>query len=774
MTQKEPVVGETTQNGRKRRRFPLASIVVAVILFLQVAFYFLVGIADLFSVGVLGSKPAADFIVEGALSPEGSLLVAGGFALVFGALGLAVMVGLFFGRRWAWASAMTWATLSLALGLVYYFRGDPRYWSMLGAVVFVLALNQASVQRAFTKQSARVTPATGSQQSDMVSAPTEASNLELLRTFEPVLRFTKGERFFPTDVERYVSRSSLWVRHPDGKEEVLARRGELDMEGLARHREHVFGTVEYLRFNDTLSVAEGARALSEVRRLRKQDDAVFRPGVGRLARVGFAPRVVDALFSLSLLLRGKVHPVTAAAAELEYHRMLLQDQRHPYYGRVARRGGWTILQYWFFYCYNSWRSGYEGANDHESDWENILIYLYEEDGRLHPEWVGYASHDFHGDDLRRRWDDRGQLELVEGHPVVWAGAGSHASYFQQGEYQAKVALPVPNWIRAVSRGLTFFWTRILGQAGRTSDPLRIPFVDYARGDGTSIGPGQEHGWEPVVIDESTPWVSRYRGLWGLFANDPTSGENAPAGPMYERSGEPRRSWYDPLGFVGLDKEPTPPAAKDLLAQESARIEQRQLDVDRLIGQRLSELHVISAEMLAMEGNPNLRTRYLKSADETVSVRDDLRRLQQELTENEAVLGAVREKMATLEEGRRSDPRAHIKQLAQPVPQADLRLNRAAEAWGAVSLSLILLGIVALLVLARDHLWIGLVVMIGAVLLLEAILRGHYVRTLGGIAAILAVISAILLIVHLWLWVIAIILAALALFLMVQKLRELWS
>jgi hypothetical protein len=63
----------------------------------------------------------------------------------------------------------------------------------------------------------------------------------------------------------------------------------------------------------------------------------------------------------------------------------------------------------------------------------------------------------------------------------------------------------------------------------------------------------------------------------------------------------------------------------------------------------------------------------------VSLRDDLRRLQHELTENEAVLGAVREKMATLEEGRRSDPRAHIKELAQLVPQADLRLNRAAEA-----------------------------------------------------------------------------------------------
>jgi hypothetical protein len=755
--------GEMTQSGRKRRHIPVALFVAAVILFLQTAFFVFLGIADLFHLGVFGSEPAADFIADGGLTPEGILLVASGVALTFGVLGVVVLVGLFLRQRWAWASAMTWAVLTLAMGLVYYFRSEPEYWTMLGAVVFMLALNQASVQRAVAREIAPVSPRREPRQGVTLSAPVEASDLDLLRTFEPVLRFTKGERFFPTDVDRYVSRSSHWVRRPDGKEEVLDRKGELDLERLVEHREYPFGTVEFLRFNDNLSVAESARVLSEVRRLRRQDDAVFHPGVGRL---------VDALFSLSLLARGRVPPVTAAAAELEYHRMMLEDQKCVYYGRVVRRGGWTILQYWFFYCYNSWRSGYEGANDHESDWENILIYLYEDDGRLHPEWAGYASHDFHGDDLRRRWDDAEQLDLVEGHPVVWAGAGSHASYFLQGEYQAKVALPVPNWIRAVAKGLTFFWTRVLRQAGRTRDPLRIPFVDYARGDGKSIGPGQEHRWDPVVIDESTPWVSRYRGLWGFFANDPTSGENAPAGPMYERSGEPRRSWYDPLGFVGLDKEPTPPAAKELLAQDAARIERRKGELDRLIGERLAELHVISVEMLGIEGNPNLRSRYDRLAEQTVALREDLRILQQEFTENEAVLAALRQKMARMEEGRKSDPRAHITQLAQPVPQTDMRFNRIAEAWGAVSLSLILLGVVALLVLARGHLWIGLVVMIGAVLLLESILRGHYVRTVGSIAAILAVISAILLVVHFWLWVIVIILAVLALFLMFQKLREL--
>jgi hypothetical protein len=145
-----------------------------------------------------------------------------------------------------------------------------------------------------------------------------------------------------------------------------------------------------------------------------------------------------------------------------------------------------------------------------------------------------------------------------------------------------------------------------------------------------------------------------------------------------------------------------------------------------------------------------------------------------LTENGAVLAALQEKMAHLEEGLKPDPRAHIQQLAQPVPRTEIRFNRVAEAWGAVSLSLILLGVVALLVLARGHLWIGLVVMIGAVLLLESILRGHYVRTVGTVAGILAIVSAVLLVVHFWLWVIVAILAILGVFLLVQKLRELWT
>ena len=154
------------------------------------------------------------------------------------------------------------------------------------------------------------------------------------------------------------------------------------------------------------------------------------------------------------------------------------------------------------------------------------------------------------------------------------------------------------------------------------------------------------------------------------------------------------------------------------------------------------------------------------------LRDDLRTMRQESAENQAVLEALGQKIIHIEEGRKPDPRAHIKQLAQPVPSTDLRFHRVAETWGAVSLSLILLGIVALLVVARGHLWIGLLVMVGAVILLEAILRGRYVLTIAGVAVILAIISGLLVVAHYWLWMIVAILAAVALFLLFQKLREL--
>ncbi len=38
-----------------------------------------------------------------------------------------------------------------------------------------------------------------------------ATDLDLLQYFEPVLHFTQGEQFFPTEVNEYVQDCSLWA-----------------------------------------------------------------------------------------------------------------------------------------------------------------------------------------------------------------------------------------------------------------------------------------------------------------------------------------------------------------------------------------------------------------------------------------------------------------------------------------------------------------------------------------------------------------------------------
>jgi hypothetical protein len=69
----------------------------------------------------------------------------------------------------------------------------------------------------------------------------------LLRRFEPVIRFTKGEWFYPMDVEPYVRACGLWVGHP-GKEAVcVVPAGTLDLEKIAQQPEDSADAVHYLK-----------------------------------------------------------------------------------------------------------------------------------------------------------------------------------------------------------------------------------------------------------------------------------------------------------------------------------------------------------------------------------------------------------------------------------------------------------------------------------------------------------------------------------------------
>ncbi len=617
---------------------------------------------------------------------------------------------------------------------------------------------------------------------DQPAVPVDSSDLDLLRRFEPIGCFTKGEVFFPVNVEAYIQECSLWAHHVDGEDEMLIKQGDLTVERLLNLPAAGFGTIHYLRFIETLNLTDAAHVLAEQLRIHFNKPDRFFADVGRLARGGFLPRIADALFSLTLLLRGRVPAATAAAAELAYLQMMGDPAvasgkkanikpQYYYYGRVKiTNTGWIVLQYWYFYCYNNWRSGFQGVNDHEADWENVNIYLYQQDGYYIPEWVAYASHDAHGDDLRRRWNDGDQLSIVEGHPVIHVGAGSHASYFRRGEYQAEISLPIPNWLRLIVQGWRRFWTEVLDQ--QISDPFRIPFVDYARGDGIRIGSSVDKPWNSILIDEKSPWVSQFRGLWGLFARDPISGENAPAGPMYNRDGTPRAAWYDPVGYVGLDKVPPPTLARKLLEAECDRISSQASELEEQIDRESMQLQSMGTRLKGMQGRPHLAKQYDILFEQVDELSRKVNGLRREFTEEAILLESLQVRLNDLLHGIREDARAHIKNLVEPVRVSRARFDRAIEAWASISLGLLLVGAAGLLLFTPGFFWGGMLVLVVVFLMIEAGLRGGFSQTISRITATLSLLSLLLILIHFWKQVIALALLIAAIYLLTQRLREL--
>ena len=630
----------------------------------------------------------------------------------------------------------------------------------------------------------------------------------LLRRFEPVIRSTKGDKFYPMDVESYVRACSLWVQRPGEEAVCVVPGGKLDLDRLAQQPLDETGAVHFLKFTDPQDLARPASGGGRFRmfgrraaRGLKESREAFRAGRGRLARVGYVSRFVDALYSITLLTRGRVPGESAAAASVSYERIMAEGEHYRYHGRVTRQDGWVVLQYWLFYPFNDWRSGFFGANDHEADWEKIFVYLSESDeGEVRPEWVAYAAHNYTGDNLRRRWDDP-EVEKVGEHAVIYVGAGSHASYYAPGEYLTELNIPLPAPLARTANAVRGFWKERLGQyAGEGEEEggpgyLHIPFVDYARGDGLSIGAGSDRGWDPprLMLDPPPRWVAGYRGLWGLYARDPFEGEDAPAGPMYNRDKSVNRAWYDPVGWAGLDKVPPPDEALEAALDRRADVEARCAALRTEIDNTSRQLKKLGVEVAAMRDRSHLdapheegmrrladlsgeldRLRARLATDEAVSssLEEYAGRLRARLATDEAVSGSLQEYADRLEAGERAPARAHIARAHRPASDAELRVSRVAEAWAAASVSLVLISFVAIALFERDHLISMLVVSISLFAFVEAGFRGRLVNLVSSANIGLAVVASLVIVYEFfWQLVVAAVLIV-GLYVLWDNLREL--
>jgi hypothetical protein len=610
--------------------------------------------------------------------------------------------------------------------------------------------------------------------------------ITLLRRFEPVVRFTRGERFYPMDVEPYVRSCSLWVQHADEEAVCLVPRGELTLEDLAQQPQDGFGATYFLRFTDPQSFKE-----LYSRRLRrrhasknpKESHNVFRAGQGRLARVGYLSRVADALYSIVLLARGRVPGEASSASSIRYQQIMSEREEYRYHGRVLRQDGWIVLQYWFFYAFNDWRSGFYGANDHEGDWEKIFVYLSEsETGEVRPEWAAYAAHNYEGDDLRRRWDDP-ELEKVGEHPVVYVGAGTHASYYTQGEYLTELELRPPSPIARVVDAVHSLWRKRLhqyaGDGTRSAqnealNPFLVPFVDYARGDGFVVGPGQEKEWEPprLLDPPSSAWVSGYRGLWGFYARDPFEGEDAPAGPMYNHDKSVRREWYDPVGWAGLDKVPTQIEALRATLEQRSDIIARCATLQTEIDKKSHQLKRLGVEVAAMRDRSHLAAPYRAKKRQLDELSKEVDQLRAQLAVDKTVSESLEGYAARLRAGERGPARAHISRALHPVSDSERRGGRVAELWGAVSVGLMLIVLVWIVMFERQAIASALVFSIALFAFLEASFRGGLANLVGSVNVGLGMVAALIIVYEFFWQFVALAVLMVGLYVLWDNLREL--
>jgi MFS family permease len=198
---------------------------------------------------------------------------------------------------------------------------------------------------------------------------------------------------------------------------------------------------------------------------------------------------------------------------------------------------WTLIQYWFFYNYDSLQAG-AITQWHQSDWEQVSVLVRRTGRGVTPVEVAYSEHCYGAVVPAERvwWVNRS-------HPVTFVASGSH------GNYPRPVSVPVRQ-LRC-SLGVT---PRYLGVAGLffssafDGSRLEIPFAYLIGLRDRTARARPEYGLRLLSLDK-TPAIESFTGFWGLDNNlSPfdTFRLRASAGPPAPQTQGP---WRTPFGSM---------------------------------------------------------------------------------------------------------------------------------------------------------------------------------------------------------------------------------
>jgi hypothetical protein len=199
------------------------------------------------------------------------------------------------------------------------------------------------------------------------------------------------------------------------------------------------------------------------------------------------------------------HALEPGCGYERWSRRLTEGHAPAVYANVATepaRPGKLALQYWLFYAYNDWN------NLHEGDWEMIqLVFDADDPGEAlagEPVLVGYSQHEGAEE---AEWGDE-KLELVDGRPVVYPAAGSHANFYGDALHIGSSA-----------------------QEGVGCDDTRGPHLELEPQVVTLPGDSAEAARE-------APWLA-FEGRWGELQQ---AFYNGPTGPNM------KDQWTEPISW----------------------------------------------------------------------------------------------------------------------------------------------------------------------------------------------------------------------------------
>jgi hypothetical protein len=223
-----------------------------------------------------------------------------------------------------------------------------------------------------------------------------------------------------------------------------------------------------------------------------------------------------------------------------------------------------------------------------------------------------------------------------------------------------------------------------------------------------------------------------------------------------------------IPWDGPDSTETLEAILEQRADIIARCEALRVEISEKSGQ----LKRFGAELGAIRDRSHLDAPFEEGARRVAELSGELDRLRARLATDEAVSESLEEYADRLRAGERDPARAHIVRAHRPASEDELRVSRVAEAWAAVSVSLMLISFVGISLFAREHLISMLVFSIAFFAFAEAGFRGRLVNLVSSANIGLAVVATLIIIYEFfWQLVIAAVLVV-GLYVLWDNLREL--